>query len=121
MKAIDSEDCARTNSIFVAKFGKSHIKSNSRFLKLTKQIVVIICILIKETKIINPYGAFSQRCHQDAVNAQKQKLFEFTNGNNNLIPNINSIIRTFFLTPFLFLLFLAYVKPLNINEFKKGQ
>ena len=87
LKAIDSEDCARTNSIFVAKFGKSHIKSNSlvvlKTLKLAKKIVIIICILIKETKIINPYGAFSQRCHQDAVNAQKQKLFEFTNGNNS--------------------------------------
>lgn len=27
-KANDSDGCARTNSIFVAKFGKSHIKSN---------------------------------------------------------------------------------------------
>ncbi|RNA27946.1 MAP3K12-binding inhibitory 1 [Brachionus plicatilis] len=65
--------CARSKSIYVAKFGNSHIK---------------------KSKIINPYGALSQKYQQEMLNVQKKKLIDFTK---------------------------SYVKPIDVNQLNKDR
>ncbi|CAF0752504.1 unnamed protein product [Brachionus calyciflorus] len=67
------DGCGRSNSIYVAKYGNSHIR---------------------KSKIINPYGALSQKYHQEMLNVQKKKLLEYTN---------------------------SYIKPMDLNQLRKNQ
>lgn len=77
----ETEGCARVNSIYVPKFGKSHIKSEYNW---TNSIMYFnffsraLFFCSSETKIVNPYGALSQMYHQEVNKIQQNKLAEFT-------------------------------------------
>lgn len=55
----ETEGCARVNSVYVSKYGKSHIK---------------------KSKVMNPYGSISQASNLETKNKrlQKRKLMEFS-------------------------------------------